>query len=291
MVLQQLENAWINLAFLHSLLGHLLFDHFKRLHTLFILAGSATLWRLIRNWGVKLSPLWDRLVDLMHGSLTFLLLIEGSPLSKESHFSLLGADEWLWLQQELILRHLRGISLRSSQFMKQVVKHFHLELHFILVSTDFLGCLHLLDLAVFFLVNISWGWESALLLDLVELLDQLLEFVSVYLLKYLLKRLSLSLLWDLELNFQVLLELVESLSFLVGKLVHSGRFVLFLFVLWWHSQWLLALLLGNVCWQFHLWASILICELFLFLVAFVHSFTKVSFVRIILVPGWLELIR
>ena len=92
--------------------------------------------------------------------------------------------------------------------MKQVVKHFHLELHFGFVTTDFLGWLNFLDLAVFFLINISWSRESTLMLDLVELLDQLFQFTSVHFLQNLLQGFALGLLWNLELNFQVMLQLV-----------------------------------------------------------------------------------
>jgi len=92
--------------------------------------------------------------------------------------------------------------------VKQVIKHFHLELHFRFVTTHFLGWLNFLDLAVFFLVNISWSRESTLMLDLVELLNQLLQLISVHFLQNLLQGLALGLLWNLELNFQVLLQLV-----------------------------------------------------------------------------------
>jgi hypothetical protein len=46
-IFQQLKNAWINLAFMHCLLSHLLFYHFQGLDTLLILSGSAAFWRMV----------------------------------------------------------------------------------------------------------------------------------------------------------------------------------------------------------------------------------------------------
>ena len=72
-------------------------------HALLILAGTTALLRQLglsrlNSWRVKLGPFWNRLIYLLYCSMVFFLLVEGSPLAKESHFGLLGADESLWFQ-------------------------------------------------------------------------------------------------------------------------------------------------------------------------------------------------
>lgn len=102
-------------------------------------------------------------------------------------------------------------------------------------------------MAVFFLLTHGWSGEGSLVLHLVELLHQLFELGWLNLLQSLLKGLSLGLLRDVELSFQELLELIQSLGLVVRGFVHFGALLDFLLLVdWSHGEVLLALLLGDV---------------------------------------------
>ena len=89
--------------------------------------------------------------------------------------------------------------------MQQIVKQFHLSLSFGVVGT------HLpegLSSGCFTLSRVGRCGERALLLHLIELLDELLEASRTNLLEGLLESVSSDLLWDVKLSFKELLKLI-----------------------------------------------------------------------------------
>lgn len=165
--------------------------------------------------------------------------------------------------------------------MQQIVKQFHLSLPFGIVGTDFperlrSGC--------FTLSSVRWRRERALLLHLIELLHKLFETSWANLFESLLECISPNLVRDIQLSFQELLELMKPFGLLIGHLADLGRFLeLLFFVVRSHRQLLVALFLCDVGRHLHLGTHFV----FVFFVVTV----EVDFVRIVLVPTLLELIR